>query len=705
VRGALTIDQLVGIKHPSSPVWSPDGKQIVFTWERAGLANLWLASPDGGAPRALTNYTDGQVSGATWSADSRAVLFTRGGDPWRVAIEDGGAPARVWQTPQAEAGLTWSPDRTRVAFTRSHAGDGADGRSVSDLFVRRVDTGAEVKLTDGLGAVNPGAWSPDGLRLTFSIAQSVRKTKAPGYSGAKIDYSWIERGPVDQFAVSADGGKPVPIAPSPDSEGAPRWIDNRQVVLERSTNFTRRQILVADATTGEARVLHEEVDPKFLSLTGDSGSTAQPSPDGRWIAFVSDRDGWDHLYVMPIAGGGAPVQITRGTFEAWRPSWAPDSKGLVFDANLPDDHGTRQLSVVRLKADGTPAGAATTLTHGRGTNTAPVWSPDGTRVVYQHTDPQNPADLFVVSATPAPTPGGSAAGGSNGGGAGAPTRLGDSMPDGVDRTALVAPERVSYKGPDGQTVPAYLFVPPGLDRTKKHPAIVWIHGDGVNQNYDGWHVQRNYAVYYSFHQYLLQRGYVVIAPDYRGSIGYGRAWRQGVHMDIGNRDFQDAAMSAEYLRTLPYVDGDRIGVWGLSYGGFFTLLALTDHPTWFACGVDVAGVVDYRMYYEDPFHGGWTVSRVGTPEESPKVYDVASPLSRVDRIQRPLLVLHGTSDVNVPYLHSVRLVDELLKHGKTFDFMTYPGEFHYFTREHVLRDAWTRVERFFDAHLKEGSAR
>ena len=106
------------------------------------------------------------------------------------------------------------------------------------------------------------------------------------------------------------------------------------------------------------------------------------------------------------------------------------------------------------------------------------------------------------------------------------------------------------------------------------------------------------------------------------------------------------------------------------------------------------------MYYEDPWHGGWTVSRIGTPEENPKVYDVASPLSRVDKIVRPLLVLHGTSDVNVPYLHSVRLADELLKKGKEFDFMTYPGEFHYFTREHVLRDAWTRVERFFDHHLR-----
>jgi dipeptidyl aminopeptidase/acylaminoacyl peptidase len=215
-------------------------------------------------------------------------------------------------------------------------------------------------------------------------------------------------------------------------------------------------------------------------------------------------------------------------------------------------------------------------------------------------------------------------------------------------------------------------------------------------------VQRNYAVYYSVHQYLLQQGFVVITPDYRGSIGYGSAWRDGVYMDIGGKDFRDAAMSASYLKTLGYVDANRIGIWGLSYGGFVTLEALTEMPTTFACGVNVAGAVDWAMYYDDPYHGTWTESRIGTPDEHPQVYAQASPLSHVDRLERPLLILHGTADANVPYLHSVRLVDELLKKGKgdLITLMTYPGEFHYFTRDYVLRDAWTRVAAFFTDHLK-----
>jgi dipeptidyl aminopeptidase/acylaminoacyl peptidase len=389
---------------------------------------------------------------------------------------------------------------------------------------------------------------------------------------------------------------------------------------------------------------------------------------------------------MPASGGSA-IQVTKGKFEAWRPAWSRDSTRIAFDANDVDRPGDRHIGVATINND--PAHASvTTITSGRGTDTSPVWSPDGTKIVYQHTDPHTSADLFVVDVAARNS-----------------ARLSDSMPPSIDRGAFVEPQFVHYPGPDGQQVPGWLFVPKNLDRTRKHPAIVWIHGDGVNQNYDGWHVQRNYAVYYSFHQYLLQKGYVVFAPDYRGSIGYGRAWRQGVYMDVGGNDAKDAWMAADYLRTLGYVDIDRVGVWGLSYGGFFTLIAVTDQPTLYRAAVDVAGVVDYAMYYEDPYHGGWTASRIGTPEQNPKVYAQASPLSHVDRLARPLLVLHGTSDVNVPYLHSVRLIDELLKHkkGDLVSFMTYPGEFHYFTREHVLRDAWHRVEDFFDANLKPGT--
>jgi dipeptidyl aminopeptidase/acylaminoacyl peptidase len=226
-----------------------------------------------------------------------------------------------------------------------------------------------------------------------------------------------------------------------------------------------------------------------------------------------------------------------------------------------------------------------------------------------------------------------------------------------------------------------------------------VHGDGITQNFEGWHTRRDYAVYYSFHQYLAQRGYVVLAVDYRGSIGYGRDWRQGHFRDLGGRDYEDVAAGVDYLAGLGYVDRARVGVWGLSYGGFMALQALTVTPELFACAIDVAGVVDWRDWARDP-DGPWIRGRMGRPEDDPELFRRTAPIEKVDRIVRPLLVMHGTADVNVPFLESVRLADVALKAGKTVDFVVYPGEYHYFHRAHVLRDAWSRAEAFFDRHLR-----
>ena len=264
----------------------------------------------------------------------------------------------------------------------------------------------------------------------------------------------------------------------------------------------------------------------------------------------------------------------------------------------------------------------------------------------------------------------------------------------MDPAGLVEPELVWYDATDGKKVPAYLFVRDDLDRSTAHPAIIWVHGDGIAQNYHGWHVRRDYAVYYSFHQYLAQQGYVVIAPDYRGSVGYGKSWRLEPYLDLGGMDYEDVGASVPYLKSLGFVDRDRIGVWGLSYGGFMTLHALTKHPRAYACGVNVAGVQDFRFWWRDP-GGQWINGRMGTPADNPDAYRRSAPIERLDRLERPLLVLHGTADVNVPFLESIKLIDVALKLGKEVDFAMYPGEFHYFHREHVLRDAWRRVEAFF----------
>jgi dipeptidyl aminopeptidase/acylaminoacyl peptidase len=683
----LTIEDLVEIKHPSNPIWSPDGRHVAFVWDHAGVSNFYVARADGqGQSVALTSFAEGQVEGAFWSRDGQSLYFPHAGNLWQASVA-GGISTPVWTTTAPEVGIVPSPDGTRVAFVRPSGSAAGSEPHGSDLVIRSLGDGTESMVAHDNVSLSRPMWSPDGASLAYTAGfRIINHDESPSYSGAKIIYRASEYVPGQAYAVRVGGGKPMAIGTPGEYEGL-AWVDANHLVYDgRSSDYKKYTIYVVYTADGKPRVIHEVAEEKFWSIPdwGEAGAQPWPSPDGRWIAFLSDRDGWDHLYVVPAAGGEA-VQITKGHFEAWRPAWSHDSVSIAFDANEPGHPGDRRIGIARIGSD--PAHATVTyITPGPGTNIEPYWSPDDTRVVYQHTDTHSSADLFAIEVS----------GGTK------PVRLTDSMPSSIDRSQFVEPQFVTYSGADGQPVPGWLFVPKNLDRTKKHPAIIWIHGDGVNQNYDGWHVQRNYAVYYSFHQYLLQEGYVVFAPDYRGSIGYGRDWRTGVFMDVGGKDAKDAWMSANYLKTLPYVDADRIGIWGLSYGGFFTLIAMTDQPRMFRAGVDVAGVVDYFMYYTDPYHGDWTVSRIGTPEQNPQVYRQASPISHIDRLERPLLVLHGTADINVPYLESVWLIDEALKKGKgnLVSLMIYPGEFHYFSRGHVLRDAWQRVDDFFAAHLR-----
>ncbi|HTI39624.1 MAG TPA: LpqB family beta-propeller domain-containing protein [Vicinamibacterales bacterium] len=680
-RQPFTIENLLDIMHPSNPVWSRDGRHVAFLWDRAGVTNLYIVASDGRS-QARPVTTDGQPLGTVfWSADSRSVYFMRGA-ALMVAGVDGAAP-RVAFIPPAGRSISPSKDGSRIAYL-------AGGSGQVEVHIRSLSDATDKSVASIDGAASVSWIDDEHLSVaTGTAGETIIHNQTPEYSGAKIIYTTIERVPppaATGYVVAISGGEPMKYTATLGGFGGrSRWLDPSHLLIDRlSPDFKRRSILVGAIGGGEPRVVHEDVKQTFWSMPVDARGGSQASPDGKWIEYLSDKDGWDQLYVAPAAGG-EPTEITKGHFESWRPSWSPDSTRIAFDSNEGDNPGSRHIGIVTLNGDPSHA-SVRMITAGRGTDIDPEWSPDGTRVIYQHTDPSNSADFWVVDANAADAK---------------PVRLTNSMPPSIDKSALVEPQLIHYAGADGRQVPAYLFVPATLDKTKKHPAIVWIHGDGINQNYDGWHVQRNYAVYYSFHQYLLQQGYVVIAPDYRGSIGYGSSWREGVYMDIGGKDFHDAVKSADYLKTLPYVDADRIGIWGLSYGGFFTLLAVTEFPTTFRAAVDAAGVVDFAMYYEDPYHGAWTASRIGTPQENPQVYAQASPLSHIDKLVRPLLILHGTADVNVPYLHSVRLVDALLreKKGPLFEFRTYPGEFHYFTREQVLRDAWTSVDDFFAQYL------
>lgn len=683
----LTINKLLQIKFPAQPVWSPNGRQIAFMWDDGGVHSLNVVSTTGQSqPVKLMTYPWSQVSSedtvppAFWSHDGTSLYYPHDGQLWQVAAS-GGTPHPAWKSAGGESGFVLSPDGTRVAFARETGKQFGEG---SDLVVRSLARGTEIRVAHDPHSIRDILWSPDGTHLAYTGgSQRIFHNQEPPAIGHKLIFVASEITPGNLYVVRASGGHPVTVGLM--GERGASWVDGTHLVfvLEPSP-YKIRMIYLTTATGGAPRLIHKDVEPKFWSMPYGVKGGPQPSPNGRWIAYLTDTDGWDHLYVMP-ADGGKPVRITDGNFTTWRPAWSHDSTRIAFDANSPGKPGDRRLGIATIGNDPSHA-TITYITEGRGTNIRPEWSPNDAKLVYQHTDPENSADLFTISAD-----------------GGNPSRLTESMPAGIDHSQFVAPKLVHYPGAHGQSVAAWLFVPKNLDRSKKHAAIIWVHGDGVNQNYDGWHVQQHYAQYYSFHQYLLQEGYVVIAPDYRGSMGYGRAWRTAVYKSIGVDDALDARMAAGYLKKLPYVDSKRIGIWGLSYGGFFTLIAVTKQPTLFRAAVDVAGSVSYNMYYADPYHNSWTVSRMGgSPEQDPTDYANARPLDHMDKLERPLLILAGTGDTNVPFIETATLIDHLLKHGKAplITFRMYPGEYHYFDRAYVLDDAWHHVDRFFRQHLQ-----
>src|SRR5262249_37101065 len=306
------------------------------------------------------------------------------------------------------------------------------------LVVRALDSGAEPNLAHDGSSIEHPLWSPDDSKIAYIAGSKIiPHDESPSYAGEKLIFANPEYVPGQLYCIPVSGGKPTKIDSRGEYNGL-AWVDAGHVTYDRQSNqFKTRTIYVSDTTGGTAKAVHEDNEEKFWSLPDwEANAKPNPSPDGKWIAFLTDLDGWDHVYVVPTSGGNA-IQITKGQFEAWRPVWSHDSTRIAFDANEPGKPGDRRIGIANIGNN--PAKATVVyVTTGEGTNIEPQWSADDKRLVYQHTDTRNSADLFVID-----TSAGSKS-----------VRLSDSMPTSIDRSAFVEPEAIHYPGPDGQSVPA-----------------------------------------------------------------------------------------------------------------------------------------------------------------------------------------------------------------------------------------------------------
>jgi dipeptidyl aminopeptidase/acylaminoacyl peptidase len=666
-RGSITIDRIAAIKYPTDPAWSPDGRMVAFLWDAAGRQELFAVTP-GQAPVALTDFAvdrellQSDIGAFAWVSPDE-IIFGHDGRLWSVS-PSARKPA-VYDGLGDAANFVLSPDRTRIAFLRK-----------GQVWIASLENRSQRPLTSlppGLSASGP-VFSRDGRWLAFTAARSALEAEELPWNGDRVrsfEPVTVER---QLGVVSTSGGEPMWV-PAMGGVSNLQWSADDALIYQELSPDGKGRAIRAVAPGATPRTLWADHDDRWWSPTRRD-SKLEVSPDGRALAFVSDRTGWIQVYVIPTTATSESEarQLTSGSRLSGLGGWSPDSRRLVYHHSAPGNQFERFVAVVDVAT-----GRSEPIVTAPGVSLDPAFSPSGDRIVYQHSDAENSLDLYVASAAPG----------------GTPVRLSDSMPEGLDRKDLSPPVAVQYRSRlDGQPVHATLMVSHALDRARRHPALVWIHGSGSDQNFLGWH-PGSYRMYYSLCQYLAQQGYVILTPDYRGSSGYSRDWSTGVYMKIGVGDTADVASGAEYLKTLPYVDPERIGVFGLSYGGFLTLQALNTDPTLWRAGVDVAGVVDWATY-----GAGYTTPRLGTPMENPEIYRVSAPILHMEQLQRPLLILHGTNDRNVAFRDSLRVIDVLEKLGKPFEMAIYPGEIHFFRREHVLRDAWRRIEDFFDRTVR-----
>jgi dipeptidyl aminopeptidase/acylaminoacyl peptidase len=670
-KGSITIDRIADVKYPTEQAWSPDSKTVAFLWDAAGKQDIYMARP-GSPPVALTDYPVdpelliSNISHFEWMS-AEEIVFDKDDNLYTVNISTR-KPER-FAGYQGVTSFSLSADRTQIAFVRA-----------GQIWVGNLAGKTQRLLTrfsDGSTIASP-LFSLDKNFIAFTANTTTDTPEPLPFNGNRLIAMRLRTFNTRLGIVSVFSGDPVLIPTSGVATGSAgggpiAWAGGPVLVHQEFSPDHKTREIVETTPAGVSHTVWKETDPKFYSPA--DGPRTVTSPDGKYIAFISDHTGWAHVYVIPAKATSEMEvkQLSKGDFGDGYINWSPDSKSVVYAHSEVGNQEERFLSIADV-ATGTVKPAVTA----RGVNRDAVFSPDGTKLAYLRSAVEHPQEVYAVSISAGSKP----------------IRLTDSLPPGLDPADLTAPVLVHYPSrKDQKPVPATLIVNKNLDKTVKHPAIIWIHGSGADQNYLGWH-PGSYRMYYGICEYFAQQGYVILTPDYRGSSGHSREWTTGSYKDVGGGETDDVNAGADYLKTLPYVDPDRIGVWGLSYGGFLTMQSVIRAPKLFAAAIEVAGVGDWNTYA-----AGTSPRLGGTAVSDPDFFDRSAPVKHLDKIERPLMVLQGTNDTNVPLWETLKVIDRLEKLGTPFDMAFYPGEIHFFRRAFVLRDAWRRSDEFFYKYL------
>lgn len=595
-------------------------------------------------------YMTRQIGRSTWSPDGKSIAFISnmsGRNNLWVVPSDGGFPVQLTVSDQRQSSPAWSPDGKWIAYQSDY-----DGDEQWDIFLVSPKTGKVVNLTQTreIAELNP-TWSPDGRYLAYEVKP---KTSA----AYEIDvYDMIMR-EVKHVTTNT---------PQDKANYDPIWSkDGKYIVFTQAqAKGTDSNIYIADVATGQSTLLTpHEGEQRF------AGNDL--SPDGESILLTSNAaNGYDNIGLLNIA----TKKITWLTKDKWQirgHQFSPDGKHLVFSASV---DGNEDIYI-----HDPATGKSSAVAIGKGVNEPSAghtaFSPDSSRLLFVHNGATAPADLWVYDLPKNKS-----------------QQITHSLLAGIRPEDLVEPYLIHYPSRDGKwTISAFLYVPFNMARNGQNAAIVYIHGGPASQTMNSFN---------RFIQFAANQGYMVLAPNYRGSTGYGKEFQQANLFDMGGGDLQDVLAGVDWIKQTGHLDPKKIAVVGGNYGGYLTMMAVTKDPDVWAAGVPIVPFVNWatEIENEDPELRQGDLATMGDPVKNKSLYEERSPINFVDRVKAPLLLLAGGHDPRCPKSETLQVVDAIKKRGGTVDYKIYDNEGHGFARVENQVDAYKRVADFLLAHV------
>jgi dipeptidyl aminopeptidase/acylaminoacyl peptidase len=619
--GGITLKQLLAFQGSVVPGWFgrgdrlhwlPDGSGILFKSAMGGSPNIWRADPQTGMIERLT-------------------------------VELGTVPFI-----QGESVIALSPDGRWISYVGDRSeNDGRERSSRAEIWLQPADGGPEKQLTS-LGAhINAYSWSPDSRSIVLS--------------GTRY-------GRYDIYKVDVPRGEAVRLTDDTLYEVYPVFTPSGEHILYVRLNDTWTDHTVVLMTADGEKVREVTRDTGFFDyIFGRKFGYPLVSLQGETVVFSSHRSGWINYWQVPLAGGEAKPVYPEVSDQS-EATFSPDGQFLAFVSNT---NGTTRLTVV--SSDG---GSARVLVDPElGVVSKPVWSPDGKYLAYILQTPTSPGDLWLVSLE-----------------GGELRQLTSSPLSQILEGRLTNPEKVTYPSFDGLEIPAYLYAPPNRKPGDRFPVLFLIHGGPTSQFGD---------TYYPQVQYFIRQGYVVLMPNIRGSSGYGKEFEDLNNQDWGHDDLRDIIAGIDYLKTLDYVDTERVGIHGTSYGGCMSMSAVCFAPGVFKASVPHAGYADWLDFGEEQEKRHVQLMRYefGEFEENREVYERCSPIYHIADVTTPVFLVHGEgryprSDASLKFARALE------KEYKTYEYKIYPNECYYVRSEENLREMYPDIIEFLDRYLK-----